>query len=620
MKRILTSILMIALLAGVAFGITYDADYYAARKSWTGAQNNSLDPLYLFMNEVGLILHEEAGTIYYVDNNSGDDTDDGLSWDKAFLTITYALAASHTNIATSPNYADRNIIYVRGDDFDEDLTDLAQKTDVIGVGSDDGNKGPRLLGNHTIDAVATGYNYMGCRFINMTFVNQTAADIFVVPTGHHGLEWIGCRFESNSSVLAPSAIDVTACNDTRIVGCEFISSVNMLWSGGAIDFGAGLAQNTDILGNYIDAVIGITIDSSTTGRSSRIAGNTIHSTTLTIDDNGDVFHVTDNILITDGYGKTAFDFNLALAARNTLTTAVRTVNIPYTNDCAGAVAAAQRGAFGTIYYVDGNMSASGGDGLTWETACQSLVAALAKSHANIAVSAQRNWAARNTIYVRGDAITEDFTKMAQKTDVVGVGSHNSYAQATIIGTWAIPDTTSYAGCRFYNLQFYDDGAGGVLWDVDTQSGTEWHECIFHQNATDTIGLLLEECINIEVDKCRFTWTNQNGFSTAAIQVVQDTDVATGIRITNNLIKSGAIGIDWDETSNVDCWIVANHFYTGGMCVDSEDVTNLMVNSNRMKTALGSADNTSNDFNILFAIDNIVTGSADTIYIPSPTDF
>ena len=87
------------------------------------------------------------GTVFYVDNNSGSDSDNGKSWDEAFLTIAVALAASHADIGTSPNYADRNTILVRGDDFDEDLTALAQKTDMIAVGSDDIVKGVRILGN-----------------------------------------------------------------------------------------------------------------------------------------------------------------------------------------------------------------------------------------------------------------------------------------------------------------------------------------------------------------------------------------------------------------------------------------------------------------------------------------
>lgn len=596
---------------------------------WLSSSGSGKDVAWEWMKDIDAIVaggssltSDTGANNYYVDNNGGSDDGNGRSWNDAFLTISTAMRAAHVNIATSPNYADRNRIYVKGDDFDEDWTDLAQKTDIIGVGSDDGNKGPRILGNHVIDAVATGYNYMGCRFINMTFVNQTAADIFTIPTGHHGIEWIGCRFESNSSVLAPSAIDITACSDTRIVGCEFISSVNPMWSGGAIDFGAGLCQNTDILGNFIDAVIGITIDSSATGLSSRIEGNTIFTSTLTIDDNSNVFYIVNNNMITLTYGKVAFDFNIAIAQNNILTTPVRTVTIPYTNACAGAVAAAQRGAFGTIYYVDGNMAASGGDGLTWETACQSLVTALAKSHANIAVSAQRNWAARNTIYVRGDFVTEDLTKLAQKTDIVGVGSANQYKKGGVIGKHVIEAaaTAHYMGCRIFHMHFRDDDAGGILFDIPIdQNGIEFHYCEFQYNSTDTIGLRLGGNHDMVIKNCVFRPnTSGAGFSTAAVQILNGAGSITNLNISENQIFSSGIGIDLDETIALNSWITGNFFKTTGMPIDDES-DDIFVIGNRGITDVDTATYTAGfDFSEAKAIDNIITGSGgETDITPLP---
>jgi len=58
---------------------------------------------------------------------------------------------------------------------------------------------------------------------------------------------------------------------------------------------------------------------------------------------------------------------------------------------------------GRIYYVDGNKS-SAGNGSSWDDAYNTLSAAMAASHANIAVASRRAWATRNTIYVIADAI------------------------------------------------------------------------------------------------------------------------------------------------------------------------------------------------------------------------
>jgi len=63
----------------------------------------------------GLGLPAIQGTVYYVEGNAGLDTQDGLSWDKAFKTLAVALAASHANIARADErgYAARNTIFVK---------------------------------------------------------------------------------------------------------------------------------------------------------------------------------------------------------------------------------------------------------------------------------------------------------------------------------------------------------------------------------------------------------------------------------------------------------------------------------------------------------------------------
>ena len=467
MKK-LVLLMMITCMAIPCFGQSPFNIWTRPDADWLTGQTPNFDPAWAWMKwmdsqSIGIVNY---GKVYYVDNNSGVDTNNGESWRHAVLTIAKALELSHAEIARSPHYADRNTIFVRGDDFDEDWTDLAQKTDVVGVGSDDGNKGPRILGNHVIDAVATGYNYMGCRFINMTFVNQTAADIFVVPTGHHGLEWIGCRFESNSSTLAPSALDITQCSDTRIVGCEFISSVNPMWASGAIDFGAGLCQNTDILDNFIDAAIGITIDSSATGLSSRIEGNTIHASTLTIDDNSDVFWIANNTLISEAdFGVASYDFTDDQAAGNTLRADNGAFAIPRAaNDTLDV---------GTAYYVDSVSGSNAEDGLSWATAFVTI---------QTAVTAADDF---DTIYIRG-VFSEAVTTDTDDPDVKIIG----VSDGMISPAWLSGATGSSAlTLRSLNWQvenIYFQGASNTVPLIDVRrdgsnlaTGTVIKNCSFH---------------------------------------------------------------------------------------------------------------------------------------------
>ena len=112
---------------------------------------------------------------------------------------------------------------------------------------------------------------------------------------------------------------------------------------------------------------------------------------------------------------------------------------------AGAKTAGIADPTGTIFWVDGNATTAG-NGKTFRGAFNTLSAAMAASHADIAVSSRRAWATRNTIFVIADSITEDLTAMAQKTDIIALGSNDGYAgRAKIVGTWIIPSTTSYPG-------------------------------------------------------------------------------------------------------------------------------------------------------------------------------
>jgi hypothetical protein len=271
---------------------------------------------------------------------------------------------------------------------------------------------------------------------------------------------------------------------------------------------------------------------------------------------------------------------------------------------------------GTVYYVDGNKVTAGTGTGGWSNAFNTLSAAMAASHANIAVSSRRAWATRNTIYVRADAITEDITALAQKTDIVGVGSNDAYEKALIIGTWIIPDTTAYIGCHFYNMQFRDDGAGGALMDIDTQSGLEFHGCLFDGGATDTIALQVEECQFLVVEGCEFSDVSQTlPWSASAIKVVDDTDPVFGYKIVGNIISTAGIGIDFDETVSANCWIAGNYIRATGLTIDDEGDDVFVVN-NRLITDVNTSTSTAGyDFNIQLAAGNIqmgATGLCDTI--------
>jgi hypothetical protein len=238
-------------------------------------------PPFIYLEQIAG-LSGAIGTVYYVDGNAGVDTNDGFSWETAFKTIAVALAASHADIAAgAAGWASRNIILVKGDALTENLVLLAQKTDVIGVGSMDWRSKAQLLGNHVIPNTAETH---GCRFFNMEFKSPIAGgDIFTI-TDQHGIEFIGCDFLGNSTTAATAACVATACVDLKFKGCRFFGA----FSDAVIEIGAGQADDFTVEDCFIQgANMGIDISVSATYAANKcgiIKNNIISSTLACIND------------------------------------------------------------------------------------------------------------------------------------------------------------------------------------------------------------------------------------------------------------------------------------------------------------------------------------------------
>lgn len=272
-----------------------------------------------------------APSVFYVDGNvvsSGN----GLGWLSAFKTVAEGILAAHTYMGTSGNraWAHRATVYVCGDDPTEDLTLMAEKSDIIGVGTANSRHGPRIYGNHVIQASATD-NYNGCAWYNITFTPTAAGILFDLPTGHHGIEWHRCWFEWAAASV--TGIRMTACNDSWINECQFVKGSSTGFSTAAILFGNGSTINNRITNNFIDANLGIVVPTGVTGsEGNRIDNNVIVAVGLTIDDNDDSFYVTNNRLISEAaLGASAYDFNIRKAAGNIVSGSADSAHVPEIN-------------------------------------------------------------------------------------------------------------------------------------------------------------------------------------------------------------------------------------------------------------------------------------------------
>jgi hypothetical protein len=235
-----------------------------------------------------------AGETYYVDNNAGLDTNDGASWGKAFKTLAKGLAVSHANIAaSSAGWAARNKVYYKADTETANLVLLADKTDVIGVGSYDHRPMAGIVGNH----VPVGA-FMGTRFFNVDFRSPAAGgDIWTVPTTVSGLAFIGCEFDGASTTPATGAIVITTSERFTIQDCRFYGA----FSDAVIEL-AGTEFNSLLISDNIiqGGQQGIDVKSTVTTsiRSGYILRNTINSVTEGINEASGKLYVNDNRVVT----------------------------------------------------------------------------------------------------------------------------------------------------------------------------------------------------------------------------------------------------------------------------------------------------------------------------------
>jgi len=269
---------------------------------------------------------------------------------------------------------------------------------------------------------------------------------------------------------------------------------------------------------------------------------------------------------------------------------------------------------GEVYFVDGNKTDDSHDGSTWANAFKYLSTALAASHANIAITANRNWAGRNTIYVKADSITEDLVLLADKTDVIGVGAKDSYDMPCIVGNH-VP--TNGMSTRFFNVQFRGAVASGaIIWTLASGSeGIVFKGCHFNGWSTTpaTIGLKSTASPRLRIEGCKFF----GAFSTAAIHLL--TGDGNGTIIRDNLIQSGAIGIDIDSgftCSNEQAWIIDNRIKATGLVIDDDSDTIVIMGN--LGSSAGTLGGTSHDIPVANSAGNIIAGATTAATVPFAT--
>lgn len=273
--------------------------------------------------------------------------------------------------------------------------------------------------------------------------------------------------------------------------------------------------------------------------------------------------------------------------------------------------------YNVTYYVDGNAGLDTNNGLTWGTAFKTLAVAMAASHANIALNST-GWAARNRILVKGDALVEDLTKFAQKTDVIGVGSMDWRSKARLEGNHVVPNTISYMGCRFVNMEFGGPAAGGDLITMTSQHGIEFIGCSFRGNSTTaaTAAVIATACVDLAFRGCQFT----GAFSNAVIEL--GAGQADGFLVEDCFIQGANVGIDIPATVTYaanKCGLIRNNVISSTLegIKDALGTTFIQRNNLRTAAAKGVAMAGAIVCGLTYAQDNrITTADANNVVYPA----
>jgi len=264
-----------------------------------------------------------SGSTYFVDNNSGLDSNDGSTWESAFKTFAKAVTISNLDIARgSDRWARRNTIYYCADYETATITAFPNKCDVIGCGSYDANSKAAIYGHH---APVNAGNY-GTRFFNIWFKSTgAAAPIITLASTSSGIQFHGCTFTTNGTTTI--GIQSTASPFLKVMNCRFEGAFATSY----MTFGTGEAGGTEIVGNTMvdSAASGIVAGSGMTSSwGSVIKDNFISAATLVINDDSNttgLFYVINNRRISAANATTLFvagiDIALERSAGNYFTAA-----------------------------------------------------------------------------------------------------------------------------------------------------------------------------------------------------------------------------------------------------------------------------------------------------------
>lgn len=260
------------------------------------------------------------------------------------------------------------------------------------------------------------------------------------------------------------------------------------------------------------------------------------------------------------------------------------------------------GPKGGVYYVDGNVAATGGGSPDHPYA--TLAEAVTASDAAMALSTNRWWARRNRIYCCGDTLTEDLVKFPTKCDVIGVGSYHGNTQCGLSGHHK-PVGESF-GTRFFNMHFLAKAVAEPVFTLTNETGgLQLHGCTIDGTlGTMTIGIQATASPFLVVDDCDFVGTFVTSYITFGAGEAGRTRI-----LNNRMLGTAAKGIvaPAQTTASWIPLIQGNTIIATGKPIEDAASVFSVVN-NRLMTDINIGTTTDGySFDLSMACGNVLTG-------------
>ena len=222
--------------------------------AFNGGSGKALTPVRLNAAEIVKNPNSAFAEVYWVDADSGSDSNDGLDPARAFATVEAAITANNT--AFDADSDPMRTMYIHSKTYTENLTAFPKNCTVIGIGGK-----VRIMGYHSFS------HAQNCRIHNIQFKSNQASTPIVSATGNcHGLEFHECVFDS-SGTISECLKFAGNSSDMVVENCRIGYQTNAANAPDiAIRFAGTAAQRGKVINNQIYCKpvtgIGIQIDST----------------------------------------------------------------------------------------------------------------------------------------------------------------------------------------------------------------------------------------------------------------------------------------------------------------------------------------------------------------------